>query len=93
MYVSELKLSTKVTNALLRANVNTVGKLSSIINDGALHNIHALDNNGIKEVMSTVYCRDCKRSIYGDYADCDIDIENKGRYVRGVSRCCCKVTK
>lgn len=24
------------------------------------------------------YCADCKRSIYGEYKDCDINIENAG---------------
>ena len=37
------------------------------------------------------YCKDCKRSIYGEYKDCDINIENDGLYVRGDSECGCKV--
>jgi len=37
------------------------------------------------------YCRDCKRSIYGEYADCDINIENNGRYVKGDHPCYCKI--
>ena len=37
------------------------------------------------------YCKDCKRSIYGEYCDCDINIENNGRYVRGNHPCYCKV--
>ena len=37
------------------------------------------------------YCKDCKRSIYGEYADCDINIENDGKYVRGESPCYCKI--
>lgn len=37
------------------------------------------------------YCKDCKRSIYGEYKDCDINIENNGRYVSGDSKCYCKI--
>ena len=37
------------------------------------------------------YCKDCKRSVYGEYKDCDINIENDGLYVRGDSECGCKV--
>jgi len=37
------------------------------------------------------YCKDCKRSIYGEYADCDINIENDGKYVRGEYPCYCKI--
>ncbi len=38
------------------------------------------------------YCKDCDRSIYGKYHDCDINIENKGMYVKGNSKCYCKIT-
>ena len=37
------------------------------------------------------YCKECKRSIYGEYADCDINIENNGKYVKGEYPCYCKV--
>lgn len=37
------------------------------------------------------YCKDCKRSIYGEYADCYINIENDGKYVGGEYPCYCKV--
>lgn len=37
------------------------------------------------------YCKDCKRSIYGEYKDCDINIENDGKYVMGDGECGCKV--
>lgn len=37
------------------------------------------------------YCKDCKRSIYGEYSDCDVNIENEGRYVGGDNECHCKV--
>ena len=36
------------------------------------------------------YCKDCDRSIYGKYHDCDINIENEGRY-EGGSKCYCKI--
>ena len=38
------------------------------------------------------YCKDCDRSIYGKYKDCDINIENSGLYVMGDSKCYCKIT-
>ena len=37
------------------------------------------------------YCRDCKRSIYGEYVNCDINIENNGKYVKWDYPCYCKV--
>ena len=37
------------------------------------------------------YCRDCDRSIYGKYHDCDINIENDGAYVMSGSKCYCKI--
>lgn len=37
------------------------------------------------------YCKDCDRSIYGEYPSCDINIENDGRYVKAGSPCYCKV--
>ena len=36
------------------------------------------------------YCKDCKRSIYGEYKDCDINIENDGKYTKNTI-CYCKV--
>ena len=36
------------------------------------------------------YCKDCDRSIYGKYSDCDINIENNGKYVMADSKCYCK---
>lgn len=38
-----------------------------------------------------VYCTDCKRSIYGEYHDCDINMESGGKYLRGDCECHCKV--
>lgn len=37
------------------------------------------------------YCRDCDRSIYGKYHDCDVNIENKGLYVMSNDKCYCKI--
>lgn len=36
------------------------------------------------------YCKDCKRSIWGEYPDCDINIENDGKYCRS-TECGCKI--
>lgn len=33
------------------------------------------------------YCADCKRSIYGEYKDCDINIENNGKCVLPNQKC------
>ena len=43
----------------------------------------------VREVYE--YCRDCDRSIYGEYPSCDMNIENNGKYVRGDSKCYCKI--
>ena len=44
-----------------------------------------------KEVKQAVYCTDCKRSIYGEYKNCDVNIENRGKYVLAGDKCGCKV--
>ena len=36
------------------------------------------------------YCKDCKRSIYGDQS-CDCNIEDKGYYNGADDECKCKV--
>lgn len=36
------------------------------------------------------YCKDCKRSIYGEYKDCDTNIDNNGYYPCNWE-CHCKV--
>lgn len=36
------------------------------------------------------YCKDCKRSIYGEYKNCDVNIENNGKYTSN-HECGCKV--
>ena len=37
------------------------------------------------------YCKDCDRSIYGKYHDCDVNIENNGKYVMRGPKCYCKI--
>lgn len=39
------------------------------------------------------YCKDCNRSIYGDFPSCDINMENNGRYVGSSDECVLKVIK
>lgn len=39
------------------------------------------------------YCKDCERSIYGKYKDCDVNIENNGEYVMSGDICYCKVKR
>lgn len=34
------------------------------------------------------HCKDCDRSIYGKYADCDVNIENNGLFVGGNNSKC-----
>lgn len=91
MYISDLDLSTKVINTLLRAGINTLEKLFSVIEEGGLSRIKSLGADGYAEVIRETYCRNCKRSIYGDYKDCDINIENDGKYVGGTYKCGCKI--
>ena len=37
------------------------------------------------------YCKDCDRSIYGKYSNCDVNIENYGKYVMSDDKCYCKI--
>ena len=37
------------------------------------------------------YCRDCDRSIYGKYHDCDVNIEDNGYYNLADDKCWCKI--
>lgn len=91
MYITELGLSTKTTNILTRAWINTVEKLLSVIEDDKLANVKSINKDNIREIMRAVYCRNCKRSIYGEFKDCDINIENNGQYTKGITKCGCKV--
>ena len=42
-------------------------------------------------IDAETYCKDCDRSIYGKYKNCDINIENEGLYVKGNYPCYCKI--
>lgn len=44
-----------------------------------------------KDVFISEDVSNVKRSIYGDYKDCDINIENDGKYVGGTYKCGCKI--
>lgn len=37
------------------------------------------------------YCKDCDRSIWGQFPSCDVNIENEGRYTQGNHPCYCKI--
>ena len=40
------------------------------------------------------YCKDCKRSIYGEYKNCDVNLENNGKYVASPNQeCGCKIAE
>ncbi|MCR5255054.1 MAG: hypothetical protein K6D96_03910 [Acetatifactor sp.] len=39
------------------------------------------------------YCKDCKRSIYGELPTCDINMENNGKYVGADDVCVLKISK
>ena len=36
------------------------------------------------------YCKNCERSIYGEFPSCDVNIENNGKYVL-TGKCYCKI--
>lgn len=44
-------------------------------------------------IDKNTYCKDCERSIYGEYVDCDVNIESNGVYVHGDNECHCKVKR
>lgn len=90
MKIDELNLSTRTYNTLLRAGITTVEKIRGM-EDEDLKKIKNLSEKCYKEVKQAVYCTDCKRSIYGEYKDCDVNIESNGKYVRGNNECHCKV--
>lgn len=52
--------------------------------------------NGRGEQMADLinretYCNECDRSIHGKYHDCDVNIENDGKYALGDEKCYCKI--
>lgn len=90
MRIDELNLSTRTYNTLLRAGITSVEKVRGMT-DEELKNVKDLSEKCRKEVKQAVYCTDCKRSIYGEYKDCDVNIENRGEYVGTDDVCRCKV--
>lgn len=90
MRIDELNLSTRTYNTLLRAEIDTVEKIKGMT-DEELKNVKNLSKKCYEEVKQAVYCTDCKRSIYGEYKDCDVNIENHGKYVLAGDKCGCKV--
>lgn len=90
MRIDELNLSTRTYNTLLRAGITSVEKVRGMT-DEELKNVRNLSEKCRKEVKRAVYCTDCKRSIYGEYKDCDVNIENRGKYVGTDDLCLCKV--
>ena len=79
MRIDELNLSTRTYNTLLRAGIDTVEKIRGMT-DEELKSVKNLSEKCYEEVKQAVYCTDCKRSIYGEYKDCDVNIENHGKY-------------
>lgn len=59
--------------------------------DEDLKSVKNLSEKCYKEIKQAVYCTDCKRSIYGEYKNCDVNIENHGKYVLAGDKCGCKV--
>ena len=90
MRIDELNLSTRTYNTLLRAGITSVEKVRGMT-DEELKNVRDLSEKCRKEVKRAVYCTDCNRSIYGEYKDCDVNIENRGKYVGTDDVCRCKV--
>lgn len=90
MRIDELNLSTRTYNTLLRAGIDTVEKIRGMT-DEELKSVKNLSEKCYEEVKQAVYCTDCKRSIYGEYKDCDVNIENYGKYVLAGNKCGCKV--
>lgn len=43
------------------------------------------------ELNRDTYCKNCDRSIWGKYHDCDVNIENDGKYVMAGPKCYCKI--
>jgi hypothetical protein len=45
---------------------------------------------GTKTMDRDNYCKDCKRSMWGDKS-CDTNIENNGKYTLAGNKCYCKI--
>lgn len=85
-----LAITTRTYNILLRAGITTTEEIKEKSDDD-LKRIRNMSEKCYKEIKQAVYCTDCKRSIYGEYHDCDINMESGGRYLRGDCECHCKV--
>lgn len=90
MKIEDLDLSVRTYNTLLRAGITSVEKIRKMT-DEDLKSVKNLSEKCRKEVKQAVYCTDCKRSIYGEYKNCDVNIENSGKYVLAGDKCGCKV--
>lgn len=85
-----LAITTRTYNILLRAGITTTEEIKEKSDDD-LKRIRNMSEKCYKEIKQAVYCTDCKRSIYGEYHDCDVNMESGGRYLRGDCKCHCKV--
>ena len=45
----------------------------------------------MNETERMIYCNNCDRSINGKYHDCDVNLENGGKYVMAGDKCYCKI--
>ena len=90
MNIDKLGLTVRTYNILLRAGITTTEEIKEKSDDD-LKRIRNMSEKCYKEIKQAVYCTDCKRSIYGEYHDCDLNMENGGKYLRGDYECHCKV--
>lgn len=90
MHIGKLNLTTRTHNALIRQGITDAERLFAM-SDEELMRVRNLPQSSIDEIKRAVYCMDCKRSIYGEYKDCDVNIENDGKYVMDGLDCKCKV--
>lgn len=90
MKIDELGLTTRTHNLLLRSGLTTTEKIKEKSDDD-LKRIRNMSERCYKEIKQAIYCTDCKRSIYGEYHNCDTNIESDGKYLRGDHECHCKV--
>lgn len=89
--IDKLGLSVLAHNTLRRAGIDTLDELLEVIESDDLRKVRGLSQKTAKEIVQKAYCRNCKRSIWGEYKDCDINIEDNGLYNRGLLSCGCKV--
>ena len=93
MRIDELNLSVRTHNTLVRAGITTVERIKRM-SDDELRSVRNLSTKCIEEVRKATYCLDCERSIYGNYKNCDVNIENNGAYIGDPKmKCKCKVIK